>query len=356
MSDDQTQDQKTEQPTQRKLEKATSEGQIAFSTELIGGLAMLVGMTFFLFMGTWFFESIKDSIRERLLFMEPMISYPESILIAIRHDVTRAGVACMALMLPLVAVILLVGFLQTGFNLTTKPLTLDLSKVQPDKGFKRIFSTRSLNKGAVAIAKSSAIAVAVYFLTMAKVGEIISSGNSNFAHVLGVGTDLILAVGFLSAALMVIVGVIDFGFQKWKHNQEMMMTMQEIRDEHKETEGDPQIKARMRKMQNEMKKNRMLDGVSKATVVVTNPTHFAVALRYDPSESDAPIVLAKGADHLAKRIIELAKKNAVPVVERKPVARFLFANVEVGQKIPGELFQAVAEILNFIKRLEDRAA
>ena len=134
------------------------------------------------------------------------------------------------------------------------------------------------------------------------------------------------------------------------------MTMQEIRDEHKETEGDPQIKARMRKMQNEMKKNRMLDDVSKATVVVTNPTHFAVALRYDPSESDAPIVLAKGADHLAKRIIELAKKNSVPVVERKPVARFLFANVEVGQKIPGELFQAVAEILNFIKRLEDRAA
>jgi flagellar biosynthetic protein FlhB len=132
------------------------------------------------------------------------------------------------------------------------------------------------------------------------------------------------------------------------------MTMQEVRDEHKDIEGDPQIKARIRRIANEISKKRMMQAIPKATVVVTNPTHFAVALRYDPEESPAPVVIAKGADFLAEQIIKVAKLNGVAVVERKPVARFLYFNVNVGKTIPAEMFQAVAEIINFIRQLNQR--
>ena len=213
-----------------------------------------------------------------------------------------------------------------------------------------------MNRGAVALAKAAAITVAVCWLTWARFGSITASGSSTFAHTLGEGAQLILAVGFLSAALMVIVGVADYAFQWWKQRQELKMSLQEVRDEHKDSEGDPQIKARIRRLQTELRKKRMLGDVKRATVVVTNPTHFAVALRYDTSESDAPVVIAKGADYMAFKIIEIAKENGIAVVERKPVARFLYANVEIGHPIPFELFQAVAEILNFIKHLGNSAA
>ena len=356
MSDDKTQDQKTEEPTPRRLEKALEEGQIAFSTELLGGLAILVGMFFFLLAGKWFFDLLNGILRERLTFVEPMISYPETILLALRRDITQAGWACFGLIIPIMAITLVAGFLQTKFNLTTKPLALNWTKLQPDKGLKRIFSTRALNRGAVAMAKAAAITVAVCWLTRARFESIAAAGSSTFAHTIDEGAQLVLAVGFLSAVLMVIVGVADYAFQWWKQRQELKMSLQEVRDEHKESEGDPQIKARIRRLQTELRKKRMLGDVSRATVVVTNPTHFAVALRYDTSESDAPVVIAKGADYLAFKIIEIAKENGIAVVERKPVARFLYANVEIGHPIPFELFQAVAEILNFIKHLGNRAA
>jgi flagellar biosynthetic protein FlhB len=353
---DNNQDQKTEEPTPRRLQKAMEEGQIAFSSELLGGLAVLVGMFFFLLMGKWFFELIKNAIRQRLTFVDPMIYHPETILLAIRRDLTQVGIGCLYLMLPIAAVTIMVGFLQTRFNLTTKPLTINFNKLQPDKGLKRIFSTRSLNRGMVAIAKATAITVAAYLLTMSQLEEISAATSYSFGFAIQTGAELILAVGFLSAALMVIVGIIDYGFQKWKHHQEMKMSLQEVRDEMKETEGDPQIKARMRRLQQEMRKNRMLGDVPEADVTITNPTHFAVSLRYKAGKDEAPVVVAKGADFLAQKIIEISKNNGVPVVERKPVARFLYANVEVGQEIPYELYQAVAEILNFVKRLERGAA
>ena len=232
---------------------------------------------------------------------------------------------------------ILAGFLQTRFNLTTKPLALNFNKLQPSKGMKRIFSTRALNRGMVAIAKATAIAATAYFLVVARFEVINAASQTTFGFAIQTGTELIFAVGFLSAALMVIVGIVDYGFQRWKHYQEMKMSMQEVRDELKDTEGDPQIKARLRRLQNEMRKNRMLDDVPNATVTITNPTHFAVSLRDESSEDAAPIVVAKGADYLAKRIIDISKQHGVAVVERKPVARFLYANVEVGQQIPPAL-------------------
>ena len=163
---------------------------------------------------------------------------------------------------------------------------------------------------------------------------------------------ILMTASFAVAAMMVVVGIVDLAFQKWKHLQELKMSLRDIKDEHKESEGDPMVRARLKRLRAEMSRTRMLADVPRASVVITNPTHFAVAIEYDPEKMEAPIVLAKGADHLAKKIIEIAKENDVAVVERKPVARFLYANVEIGQTIPVELYQAVAEILNFVNRVK----
>ncbi len=355
MSDDQTADQKTEEPTARKLEKAFEEGQIAFSSELLSGLVLLTGTFFFLIMGKWFFDSLRSIIRERITYVEPMIQHPESLLIAIRRDFMQAGTLCLALVLPVAMVVLLAAFLQTRFNLTMKPLALNWNRMQPINGIKQMFSTRALNRGGIAVAKAASIVTAVYFLTRNKLGEIAATGHSTLDHAIDVGGELVLAIGFLSAGLMVVVGIVDYAFQWWKQQQDLRMTLQEVRDENKESDGDPQIKARIRRVANEMSKKRMMKDVPRATVVITNPTHYAVALRYDPSVSAAPIVVAKGADFLAQQIIKIAQEHGVAIVERKPVARFLYAKVKIGQQIPFEIFQAVAEILNFIKRLENRA-
>ncbi len=347
-------DQPTEEPTARRWEKSFEDGQIAFSSELISGLAVLVAMLFFWGTGEWFFNSLLDAMRERITYFDSMISSPETILLAIRRNVEQVGIACLGLMIPLALITIAAGLLQTRFNLSFKPMEIKWSKISVKSGFKRIFSTRSLNRGLIAILKSSAIVMVAYFLTIGRLNEVTNSGMHTYKQLLQVGAHLLLAIGFVTAVLMVVIGAVDLAFQLWKQKKDLMMTKQEVKDENKDTDGDPQIKARIRRLQNEMAKKRVVQEVPKATVVVTNPTHFAVALKYD-SDSAVPVVIAKGADHLAKQIIRIAKENGVAVVERKPVARFLYANVKIGREIPFELYQAVAEILNYINKV-DRAA
>ncbi len=351
-----TSDQKTEEPTPRKLEKAIEDGQIAFSSELMGGLVVLAGVLFFLFLGRWFFDTIQNSIRERLFYFQPMIDDRISVLLAFRHSLTQFGMACGALMVFNFVVAAAAGAFQTKFNLSMKPISFDLSKLSPQKGLKRIFSSRSLMRGLVAISKATAIVLAAIYLTKAKLGLIMNAGLLSLPDAIAVGSELVLKMGLVSATLMVLIGIGDYAFQKWKQYTDLKMSKQEVRDESKDIDGDPLLKARLRRVQNERAKNRMLQEVPTATVVITNPTHFAVAVKYSAAENSAPIVVAKGQDLLAFRIIEIAKENGVAVVERKPVARFLYANVNVGQPIPYELYQAVAEILNFIRYAESRAA
>ena len=347
--------QPTEAPTQRRQEQAAKDGQIAFSSELIGGLTTLGAIIFFMQMGTWFFEVTQTSIRESLTFFGPMVDNPETILLAMQRQVMNVGKACLSLMVPLAMLAVLAGAAMTRFNFSTKPLEAKWSKISPMSGLKRIFSTRSLNKGGVAIVKSTVVIIVAYWITASHQDEIFVAGMGSYAAMLNLGTSIILEIGMVVALLMVAVGAADLGFQIWKQNQDLMMTKQEIRDEQKDSDGDPQLKARLRRLRNEMSQQQVSRDVPQATVIVTNPTHFAVALRYNPDESKAPIVVAKGADHLAKRIIQVGKDSGVAVVERKPVARFLYAHVEVGREIPLELFEAVAEILNYIRRLEKQA-
>jgi flagellar biosynthetic protein FlhB len=347
--------QPTQEPTPRRWEKAFEDGEIAFSSELIGGLIVLFAMFFFLGMGSWFFDSLATTIRERMTFFEPMIVQPKSVLLAMRRNLEQVGLACLGLMMTVAVATVVAGALQTRFNVTFKPLELKWNRISPQNGLKKIFSTRSLNRGLISIAKTVAIVVASYYVTIGRSTEIAQAGMRTYGGMLGTGASLILSIGFTTAILMVVIGLADLGFQIWKHRKDLMMTTQEVKDENKENIGDPQIKARIRRLQNELSRKRVVQEVPKATVVITNPTHYAVALKYDPLVSRAPVVIAKGSDYLARQIIEVAKEHGVAVVERKPVARFLYANVKVGSEIPYELYQSVAEILNFIREL-NRAA
>jgi flagellar biosynthesis protein FlhB len=356
MAEENTSDQKTQDPTPRRLERAFEEGQIAFSSELLSGLILIVGAVFFWCCGSWFFTSLKDLIRQRFTYFDPMLQEPETILLRIRGHLQELGMVCLAMIAPIITVVLAGSLLQTRFNISTKPLEWNWSRIHPLQGWKRIFSLRSVNRGGIAIAKASCIIVISYWITMSRMNQVVATGQTALEYAIQVGGGLLLAIGAVTAVLMLVVGTIDYGFQWWKQRQDLRMTMHEVRDENKETEGDPQIKARIRRIANELSKKRLMQAVPKATVVVTNPTHFAVALRYDANEAAAPVVVAKGADFLAQQIIKIAKDSGVAVVERKPVARYLYFNVKTGQQIPVEIFHAVAEIINFIRQLDNRAA
>ena len=352
---EQDRDQRTEQATPQRIRKAYEEGQIGFSAELVGGLMLATGAIFFWLVGEWFFGSIGETIRDRVTYFEPMILEQRTILMAISNDVMRIGFACLVLILPLFLVALLGGALQTNFNVSFKPLNLKWEKLSVPAGVKKIFSSSSAVRGALSIAKAAVIVLIIYLIGKAQLEKIAVSGFSSFQDLMFAMCQILLYVSLAIAAMMTLVGIVDLAFQKWKQMQDLKMSIQDIRDEHKESEGDPLIRARVKRLQAEMGRKRMLSEVPKSTVVITNPTHFAVALQYDRKTMVAPVVLAKGSDFLAKKIIEIAKENGVPVVERKPVARFLYFNIKVGSEIPFELYQAVAEILNYVNRLKGAA-
>ena len=345
-------EQQTEAPTQRRIQKALEKGQVGVSGDLTSGLVFIAGLLYFWFAGAWFFQILTDVIRNHATYLS-LVSWDVGYLTATaRNDITQVGFALVMLLGPLFLIAVLAGGIQTQFNISLSPLELKWDKLSVMKGLRKIFSTSSLMRTGQAIAKASAVLVVTWIVARSRYEDILLSGMFSMTHFLWVAGELLLHICLAVGGMMTLLAIVDLGFQKWKHYQDLKMSVKELKDEHKETEGDPLIRARLKKLQAEASKKRMLQNVPEATVVVTNPTHFAVALQYDRSKMIAPQLTAKGADHLAKRIIEVAKKHGVPVVERKPVARFLYFNVDVGRAIPVELYQAVAEVLNFVNRLK----
>jgi flagellar biosynthetic protein FlhB len=352
---DQDRDQKTEQATPQRISKAFEEGQIGYSADLVGGVMLAVGAAYFWFAGQWMFESLGDNIRNRVTYFQPMIDEPLAITDAISADVLSTGALCLGLILPLFIVALLGGALQTNFNVTFKAMTLKWEKLSIPAGVKRIFSLSGLVRGGFSIGKTAIIVGILYYVARSEFDVMEVFAFTSFQNLMFVMCKILLQASIAIAATLAVLGVADLAFQKWKQSEDLKMSMQDIKDEHKENEGDPMMKARMKRLAAEMGRSRMLADVPNASVIVTNPTHYAVAIQYDRESMEAPIVLAKGADFLAKKIIAIAKENGVPVVERKPVARFLYANTKIGTAIPFELYQAVAEIMNYVNRINKRA-
>lgn len=350
MADNEDDSDKPFDPTPQRLMRAMEEGQVGFSSELQGALVFFAGVLFLWFAGPWLFDILKRAVQVRLLAFDDVIR-SDSLLQQLGLETLWPALGFMGAMLAAITVgPVLLGLLQTRFNITTKPLAMKMERLNPVEGFKRIFSKNSLIRTLTSLARASIVALVAWMLLKSRWGQISRSGTGTMEQAFGLACELVLALSLAVATLMVLVGVVDMIWQKFRSFNELRMTFDDFRKDMREQTGDPMIKARMRKIAADRLKSSLVQSVSRATVIVTNPTHFAVAIRYDRNEAMAPVVVAKGADHIAHRIIELAKENGIPVLERKPVARFLYFRAKVGQMIPMEMYMAVAEILNYVAR------
>lgn len=354
MAADNTHD-KTEQATPRRREESRSKGQIPVSAELNSGFHLLVGALLFWLLGRFIGPGILTLLRQWLPAIADIDGTPGQMKMWVSSLAVDIFVVCGAILGVLFLSGLMIGALQTGFNVSVESLRLDWSKLSPISGFGRLFSLRAVMKGLAAILKLSAVAGIVAWILTSRFDAIASSGMRTLGGSLALGWGIAVHLMLAVAVALVIVGAADYLFQRWKHEQDLRMSRQEIKDEHKQMEGDPQLKARIRKLQRETAQRRMMHDVPSATVVITNPTHLSIALKYDSETMETPKVVAKGAGAVALRMRTIAAENGVPIVERKPLARALYQMVDIGGEIPLELFQAVAEILVYVYGLK-RAA
>ena len=262
----------------------------------------------------------------------------------------------------IIAPLLLIGFLvafisdliQVKWHPTAKPLQPKFSKMNPLKGFQKIFSVNSVVELIKSLAKIGLIILICYNYLKGKEMLLLNLYDKGLMEAISLAAEIVIDLGIRIAAVYMIIALADFAYQRVKFKNDMKMTKQEIKEEYKQQEGDPQIKGQIRQKMREASRRRMMQDLPQADVVVTNPTHYAVAIKYDPEMADAPVVIAKGEDYMAARIKEAAKENHIEIVENKPLARMLYANVDIGQMIPPELYQAVADVLAFVYHLKGK--
>lgn len=352
--------EKTEPATAKKLDDARKEGNVAKSKDIVSAVALLTSFVVLKVtignIGTGLMGIYTSAYNGIALFANPdsdEINYNS--VMSIAKNMTIDG---FKLVIPIFALMFIIAFVgdlvQVKWKITAKPLQPKGSKINPLKGFKRIFSMQSL----VNFAKSIALVIIIFFMVFqtikTKRGVLFNLYEISLLEALGVIGDLVFSLAIKICAVYLIVGVADFAYQKIKFKNDMMMTKQEVKDEFKDSEGDPKIKGQIRQRMRQASMRRMMQDLPNADVVITNPTHFAVALKYESGKNEAPVVLAKGEDYLAQKIKEKARENNIEIVENKPLARALYANVDVGQEIPEELYQAVAEVLAYVYGLKNK--
>jgi len=354
MAEEEDQSQKTEEPTQRKLDDARNKGQVATSRELNNALMISAAAAFVALLT----PNIASDLGKALI---PFISSPHDIIISI-DDLRKTAFDLLenvgnALVLPallFLAAALASSLLQNGLVVSVEPLKPKLEKLSPISGAKRIFSLKSFVEFIKGLFKISLIGAAAVVLLWPKAATIIKSAEIEMAGILVILQSLTLQLLVGVAALTLVIALLDLLYQRFEHQKQLRMSRKDLQDEYKQTEGDPHIKARLKGLRAERARQRMMTDVPKATVVLTNPTHFAIALLYESDHMAAPRALAKGADLTALRLRDIAEAHQVPVVENPPLARALYAAVEIGDEIPPEHYHAVAEVIGYVMRLERR--
>jgi len=344
--------EKTEKATPKKRSEARKEGQVAKSKELNSAFTLLFS---FLMLSFWFRYMLQEIITfTNKVFinyfqMELSINNFHALLIEIIAFIAKI-VAPLLLVAALVGVA--VSYLQVGFLYTPKVLVPKFSKLNPLKGAKQMFSKRSLVEMLKSIMKII-IVVSIAYSTIKKVADKFAVlVNSSWASSLNLIGDTAYSLAMKISAVFIILGIVDFMYQKWQHEEDLKMSKEEVKQERENAEGKPEVKSKRRQKQQEMAMSRMMQDIPDASDVITNPTHFAVAIKFDMDEMDVPIVVAKGQDELALRIREVAKENNIEIVEEKPLARALYRIVDIGEEIPLDLYQAVAEVLAYVYQLD----
>lgn len=353
--------EKTEPATDKKKKDARDEGQVAKSKEIENAFSLLAAFLILKFYGltigtrlTGMFNLTYDDIPAYIKNYNGRVNVKD-----LTGLFSSVVLEILLILLPILLICFLVSFVcdvaQVKWHPTAKPLKPKGSKLNPIKGFKKIFSKQAIVELLKAILKIVIISWVAYSYLKDNAGSFFLLYDVTLNTGLGNTFSLIINLGFRISAAYLIIAFSDYAYQLWKYKDDLKMTKQEVKDEYKQQEGDPQVKGKIKQRMMQASRRRMMQDVPKADVVITNPTHYAVAIVYDAEIHDAPVVLAKGADYVAQKIKEIARENEVEIVENKPLARMLYANVEIGEMVPPELYQTVAEVLAFVYHLKGKA-
>lgn len=346
--------EKTEQATPKRREDARKKGQTARSREISSVAILSAGTIYMFFNAKAMTMKLGETVRQ--IFSDiPLFAYNEQNLTnLLSQALERYLWLILPIMLILCVIAILANILQTGAILTVEPLTPKPSKIDPIKGAGKLFSKRSLAELAKSVLKIIIVGWAAISVIKSNIAYLMPLMYQDDVQIISMLGQISLKVIIRCCCVIFLLAVLDYVYQKWEYEQNLKMTKQEVKDEFKQTEGDPQVKSRIRSIQREMARRRMMEEVPKADVVITNPTHLAVAIRYSAEENmAAPRVVAKGANKLAFRIRELAKEHEIPVIENKILAQNLY-KLELGEEIPPAFYQAVAEILAYVYGLKKR--
>ena len=351
--------EKTEVPTAKKLNDARKEGQVAKSKEIITALMLLALFVVIKFYIGNLGQQMIECFSEFYDLFGKIISNSEYGM----RMVDATGVVSLGLttvlnmIVPFIALAVVIAILgnalQQKWMVTTKPLQPKLSKISPISGLKRMFNVKQLFEVGKSVAMIAVMSYVIYTTVKDKLGVLYTFYNISLYEALEIVGDIIVDLGIKISAVFLVIGFVDLIYQRHKFKEDMKMTKQEVKDEFKNTEGDPQVKGQIRRRMQQVSRRGMMEALPQADVVITNPTHFAVALKYEANKGQAPVVIAKGADYLAFDIKAKAKEYSIEIVENKPLARILYNNVEIGAQIPPELYQAVAEVLAFVYSLKN---
>jgi flagellar biosynthetic protein FlhB len=345
---------KTEAPTPRKREDARRRGQVSKSTDLSSAVILLGAVVLLNFT----VPDILGRLSALIRFCLAGAGRIESARDAVLETVANAGLVIVTCVLPVmltVAVLaLLVNVAQVGWLFTGHPLIPSLSKINPLSGLRRIFSMRNLVRLAMSVGKIALIGAVAYLTLRGQFDQIVRSSNLDHLLIVMLGGRLLFILGMRLAMVLLVLAILDYIWNRYKHEQDLRMTKEEVKEEMRRMEGDPVVRQRRRRVQMQLTLQRMGIEVPKSDVVITNPTEIAVAIRYDEASMNAPKVVAKGKGLLAERIRQLAVQHGVPIVERKPLAQALYRAVEVGQEVPPQFYRAIAEILAYVYELAGR--
>ncbi|MGD9110108.1 MAG: flagellar biosynthesis protein FlhB [Phycisphaerales bacterium] len=346
--------EKTEQPTSRRLRKARQEGQVPQSQELSSVAALVVMVATVTLLAPNLMQWITNELRLGFSCQNDVFADSGSFVKFINSRFINAIWVICPILAALVAATIFANVAVSGLNFTSKSIQFNLGAINPASGLKKLFDVKSGVRLLTSILKLLFVGLIIWFYLHNKLEVLAGLRWAWSAQIIAAMGKLILGLMIRICLVLVVIAIADTMFQKWKYIQDLKMTRQQVKEERKDTEGSPELKARVKKAQFEMTMKRFLQEVPKASVVLVNPTHYAVAIRYDAKTMDTPMLVAKGKDHLAEKIREIARAYGVPILRRPELTRTIYATIEPGQPIPPELYVAVAEVLALIYRLKQR--
>lgn len=348
--------ERTEEATPKRRDEAREKGQVAVSREVASAVVLGASLIYFYFGSGHLMDGIVEIMKTAFRDAGRVVLSQENfhaLMITLVYKV-------FLLIFPLLLAVFLAGFLanalQVGFLFSWEAVQPKLSKIDPFKGLKRLFSLRSLVELVKSLFKISVVGLIAYLVIVKEIpGLFPLADQSIWGMIVFIGR-VAFKIMMLTCFVLLIMALLDYIYQRWEFEKSIRMSQQEIKEEFKHTEGDPLIKSRIKRLQRDIARKRMMAGIPKADVVITNPTHLAIAIRYDQDNMNAPVVVAKGAGHIALKIKEIAAKHQIPIVENKPVAQVLYKIANIGDMIPADLYRAVAEILAYVYKQKEKSA